>query len=115
MKAGSQKVVFFLLGACLLWVITILFQSLAREGPDRGNAVQVPLVLMVLGAPAVAYVLRRRRGPLTALLVVQLGLYVLYETGISIHTNIRSDLLLLYPAILFTAWMALRPEAVAAN
>jgi hypothetical protein len=68
---------------------------------------------MVLGAPALAYVLRRRqRWAPTLLLFVQLGLYLLYETGISIRTNIRSDLLLIYPAILFTAWIALRPDAV---
>jgi hypothetical protein len=109
MRTRSEKIVFSLVGAVLLWVVTTAIQSFGREGPDRGNTIQLPLLLMVLGAPALAYILRRGRRWLTALLlVVQCGLYILYETGISID-DIRSDVLFIYPAILFTAWMALPP------
>jgi hypothetical protein len=112
MRTRSKKIVFSLVGAVLLWVVTTaiqLFGLFGREKPDRGNTIQLPLLLMVLGAPALAYILRRgRRWPSTLLLVVQFGLYVLYETGISIN-DIRADLLFIYPAILFTAWMALPP------
>ena len=111
MKGGALKGVFTVVGVFFLWGITMVLQSVARDGPDRANAVQVPLILVVLGAPLVTYFLRGRRGRLAALLAVQFAAYVAYETGISIQTNIRFDLLLIYPAILFTAWRALSAEA----
>ncbi len=105
MKAW-QKAAFFILGALALWFITMMLQSFAHAGPDRANIFQIPLLLIVLAFFGLAHVLRRRHWLVLATLlpIVQLGAYVLYETGISIETNIRVDLLLIYPAILFTAW-----------
>jgi hypothetical protein len=112
-----KKAVFITVGFFLLWFTTCAFQMVAMVnktgGPDRSNAVQVPLFLLVLAIPVVAFVLRRRRGRVLAVLVVvQIGLYVLYETGISIETNIRVDLLLVYPAILVSGWFAFRAASV---
>lgn len=41
--------------------------------------------------------------------LVALGLYAFYESGISVYTNIRVDLLLIYPALFVTllSWPAL--------
>jgi len=110
MKGGGQGAAFGVVGFILLAVVTNFAISFKSQGPERGNLVQVPVVLAVLGTPALAYVLRRRRWLLSSLVVAQLGLYLLYETGVSIHSDMRVDLLLIYPAILYTAWMALRPE-----
>ena len=96
-------------GAVLLWFLTLTLQAMAGPGPDRSAAIQAPLALLVLGGPLLSYLLQARRERLRwPLLAAQLGGYVLYETGISIDTNIRIDLLLLYPAILFNAWILLR-------
>jgi hypothetical protein len=96
-------------GVVILWFFTLTLQSMAGTGPDRSAAIQAPLALLVLGGPLLSYLLRARRERLRwPLLAVQLGGYVLYETGISIDTNIRIDLLLLYPAILLNAWILLR-------
>ena len=40
-----------------------------------------------------------------------LGLYVVYEAGVSANTNIRVDLLLIYPSMALAAAMALRRSA----
>lgn len=80
-----------------------------REAPDRANAVQLPLLLLVLAAPGMAWMLRTRsRAARLVVLLLQLGLYGLYESGVSIETNIRVDVLLIYPAIGVTAALALR-------
>jgi hypothetical protein len=96
-------------GAFLLWCLTVTLQSMAGSGPDRSPAIQGPLALLVLGGPLLSYLLRARRERLRwPLLAAQLGCYVLYETGISIDTDIRVDVLLIYPAILLNAWILLR-------
>ena len=115
MTGSMQKAVFLTVGFLLLWFTTCALQMVAMngQGPDRSNAFQVPLFLLVLAIPVAAFVLRRRRGWVLAMLVVaQIGLYVLYETGISIETNIRADLLLVYPAILVSGWFAFRADSV---
>jgi hypothetical protein len=96
-------------GVVLLWCLTVSLQTMAGSGPDRSAAIQAPLALLVLGGPLLSYLLRARRERLCLpLLVTQIGCYVLYETGISIDTNIRVDLLLIYPAILVNAWFLFR-------
>ncbi len=101
-----QKAAFFIIGALLLWFITLTLQSFAHSGPDRSNLFQIPLaILIIIVLPGVAGVLRRRsRAVPILLLFLQLGAYVVYETGVSIETNIRSDLIFIYIAILYTAW-----------
>ena len=116
MTGRSQKAAFLTVGFFLLWFSTCALQMVAMEtqrGPDRSNAVQVPLFLLVLTIPVASYWFRRRRSwVLPSLALAQLGLYVLYETGVSIETNIRADLLLVYPAILVSAWLAFRAAVV---
>jgi hypothetical protein len=105
-------------GVVLLWCLTVSLQAFAGSGPDRNVAIQAPLALLVLGGPLLSYLLRARRERLRwPLLAAQVGCYVLYETGIPIETNIRIDVLLLYPAILLNAWIlfrAARPPMYAA-
>jgi hypothetical protein len=99
----------FIAGIVLMWCLTVTLQAMAGPGPDRSVAIQAPLALLVLGSPLVSYLLRARRERLRwPLLVAQLGCYVLYEAGISIETNIRIDVFLLYPAILLNAWILFR-------
>ena len=84
---------------------------------------QAPVALMILAAPVVCVALfafslprsvpegRRRRLRLAVgiLPLAALGLYALYESGVSVYTNIRVDLLLIYPALFVTllSWPAL--------
>jgi len=96
-------------GVVLLWCLTVTLQTMAGPGPDRRVAIQAPLALLVLGGPLLSYLLRARRERLRwPLLAAQVGCYVLYETGISIDTNIRVDVFLIYPAILLNAWILFR-------
>jgi len=81
--------------------------------PERNAAIQMSAFLLVLLAPlgcAILHMLlrsstvsgaRRYRLRLTLWLVLflVLPLYAFYESGISIYSNIRVDLLLLWPAI----------------
>jgi hypothetical protein len=85
--------------------------------------VQAPVALMILAAPVVCVALfalslprsvpegRRRRLRLAVglLPLAALGLYAFYESGVSVYTNIRVDLLLIYPALFVTllSWPAL--------
>lgn len=96
-------------GVFLLWFLTLSLQATAGSGPDRSAAIQVPLALLVLGGPLLSWAFRARRERLRGpLLAAQIGCYVLYETGLSIETNIRVDLFLIYPAILLNAWILFR-------
>lgn len=95
---------------------------------DRTGWVQAPLAIAILAAPAACFALfalslprsvrhaRRRRLRLAAglLPLVALGIYAVYETGISPETNIRVDLLAIYPALLlaFVVWPALLVTAL---
>ena len=40
-------------------------------------------------------------------LALQVVAYLVYETGVSIETNIRIDLLLIIPMIAYNAWIVL--------
>jgi len=96
-------------GTMLLWCLTLTLQAMAGRGPDRSVAIQAPLALLVLGAPLLSARLGAGRERLRwPLLAAQIGCYVLYETGISIDTNIRIDVFLIYPAILLNAWLLFR-------
>lgn len=103
--------------------------GLAQATPgDRTGWVQAPVALLILAAPVVCLALfalslprsvpedRRRRLQLAVGLLpfVALGLYAFYETGVSPETNIRVDLLLIYPALLlaFLFWPALLVAAL---
>jgi hypothetical protein len=84
--------------------------------PERSEALQMPAFLVVLLAPVACIILHfaarstaagarakaRMRLALWLLLVLTPAVYAFYESGISIHTNIRVDLLLLWPAIALT-------------
>lgn len=102
------KLKVFALTAVMVALVFCFSSYLSDGGPDRTNAIQVPLVLLVLGAPGLSYALRRRERKLQLLLLVaQFLAYIVYETGISIQTNIRVDLLLIYCALSFNAWIVL--------
>lgn len=95
--------------AVLLPFLATPLVSCLREPPDRTPAVQGPLILLVLAAPALSFAIRRRhRGLRISLLVLQVIAYLLYETGVSIQTNIRIDLPLIFGAIGLGAWLAFR-------
>lgn len=103
------KLKVFGLTAIVFALIFSLSQYLSDPGPDRTNLVQVPLFLLVLGAPFLSHALQRRNQRLQVLvLVAQFLAYIVYETGISIQTNIRVDLLLIYWALGFNAWTVLK-------
>jgi len=103
-----------------------VFAGLA-DGGDRTGWVKAPVALMILAAPVVCvapFALslprsvpegRRRRLRLAIVLLplAALGLYAFYESGISVYTNIRVDLHLLYPA-LFVALLSWPTPIVAA-
>lgn len=91
------------------------------EGADRTAWVQAPLALTILAAPLLCLALfalslprsvpesRRRRLVAGLLPLAALGLYAFYESGVSAYTDIRADLLLIYPALFVTVlpWPAL--------
>lgn len=98
--------------------------GLAQASPDdRTGWVQAPVALMILAVPILCLALfalslprsvpevRKGRLQLTVglLPLAALGLYAFYESGISAETNIRVDLLLIYPALVlaFVSWPAL--------
>ena len=87
--------------------------SCLREPPDRTLAVQGPLILFVLAAPALSFAVRRRHRALqVSLLAMQVAAYVVYETGVSIETNIRIDLPLILGAVGLNVWLATRTTSV---
>jgi len=95
-------------GALLLF-LGVLLVSCTREPPDRTPAVQGPLILFVLAAPALSHALRRRdRSVRVSVLVLQVLAYLVYETAISIETNIRIDLPLIFSSIALNAWIVFR-------
>ena len=89
--------------------IALLVLCCGRQEPDRTNAVQVPLFILILVMPVISVILRRIYFHLPILLLaVQIGTYALYESGISVETNIRIDLLLILPALSLNFWIAVR-------
>ncbi len=77
--------------------------------PERSAWVQAPVALALLAAPVVAWLLLRhprRRRWTYAVAAAAAALYAFYESGISLYTDIRVDLLLIYPALAATALAA---------
>jgi len=69
--------------------------------PERTAPIQLPLLLMVLLTPIVLVLFGKSRSRMSFfLLILQFISYFIYESGISIYSNIRIDLLLVYPALL---------------
>jgi hypothetical protein len=78
----------------------------AMAPPERSGWVQGPVALALLAAPVAALLLLRRgrhRRWNYVLAPAAAALYAFYESGISLYTNIRVDLLLIYPALAATA------------
>ena len=93
-------------------LLGVLLVSCMREPPDRTTGVQGPLVFFVLAAPALSHALRQReRSVRVSVLVLQVLAYLVYETGISIQTNIRIDLPLIYSSVALNAWIVFRSAA----
>jgi hypothetical protein len=88
--------------------------------PERSAVIQTPTFLLIVLAPIVCVILHirlrstaaservrtRLRLALWLALFLVPGVYAFYESGISVHTNIRVDLLLLWPAIALTTAIA---------
>ena len=86
---------------------------LEHAATERGGRIQIPLFFMLLVLPVVIVILfvlalsekisqRAQRGlrqAVFALAVLTLGLYVFYESGISVYSNIRVDLIVVWPAV----------------
>ncbi len=80
---------------------------------ERSGSIQIPLFFVILAMPFLMVTLlvrssstemsqKARRGlrlAVSALAVLTLGLYVFYETGISAYSNIRFDLIVIWPAV----------------
>jgi hypothetical protein len=87
---------------------------------ERSAVIQTPAFLLVLLAPLACVILHmllrssavsaplkyRLRLALWLVLLLVLPVYAFYESGISIYSNIRVDLLLLWPAIALTLAIA---------
>lgn len=87
---------------------------------ERSAVIQAPAFLLILLAPIVCVILHillrssalsaplkyRLRLALWLVLFLVLPVYAFYESGISIYSNIRVDLLLLWPAIALTLAIA---------
>ena len=129
-KAGDQVIVF---AAGVAEFKSIWAQAAVRLTPEnrafaiahmapaeRSAALQTPAFLVVLLAPlacVMLHVLRRSpalsglgrqrlRLALWLVLLLVLPVYAFYESGISVYSNIRVDLLLLWPAIGLTLAIA---------
>jgi hypothetical protein len=77
--------------------------------PERSLWVQAPVAVALLAAPVLAWLLLRhprRRRWTYAVAAAAAALYAFYESGISLYTDIRVDLLLIYPALAATALAA---------
>jgi len=83
---------------------------------ERSGAIQLPLFYVILVIPCICLVLlmlsclkrfRSRRKTIWLLAVflsvVDFAVYAYYDSGISIWTNIRIDLLLVYPALILNS------------
>jgi hypothetical protein len=69
---------------------------------ERARWLQLPLFLVVVAAPVAAIVVAVRghgRRWIYALALVAGAAYAVYESGISSYTNIRVDLVIIFPAL----------------
>jgi len=86
---------------------------LEHAATERSGSIQILLFFVILAMPFLMVILfvrssstemsqKARRGlrlAVSALAVLTLGLYVFYETGISAYSNIRVDLIVIWPAV----------------
>lgn len=86
---------------------------LEHAATERSASIQIPVLVLILAIPLAMVILfvrslsaavpeekrRRLRRIDSVLAVLTLGLYVFYETGISVYSNIRIDLLVILPAV----------------
>ena len=86
---------------------------LEHAATERSGRIQIPVFFLLLALPVVIVILfvrassakisprarRRLRQAVSALAVLTLGLYVFYESGISVYSNIRVDLIVVWPAV----------------
>lgn len=86
---------------------------LEHAATERSGRIQIPVFFLLLALPVAIVILfvrassaeispraqRRCRQAVSALAVLTLGLYVFYESGISAYSNIRIDLIVVWPAV----------------
>ena len=86
---------------------------LEHAATERSGQIQIPVFFLLLALPVLIVILfvrtssakisprarRRLRHAVSALAVLTLGLYVFYESGISAYSNIRVDLIVVWPAV----------------
>ncbi len=86
---------------------------LEHAATERSGRIQIPVFFLLLALPVAIVILfvrassakispraqRRLRQAVSALAVLTLGLYVFYESGISAYSNIRVDLIVVWPAV----------------
>ncbi len=86
---------------------------LEHAATERSGRIQIPVFFLLLALPVGIVILfvrassakispraqRRLRQAVFALAVLTLGLYVFYESGISAYSNIRVDLIVVWPAV----------------
>ncbi len=90
---------------------------------ERPLYIQGPIALLILALPIIGFIAFWRRNHNTdqqngvkrldvliiAIPMVAIALYVYYESGISVYSNIRMDLLIIWPALIatFSLWLVL--------
>ena len=93
--------------------------ALRHMAKERAAEIQIPLFLAMMALPVLSLTLLRRaraapasakrpRQTVAALAVVALGLYAYYEAGISAYSDIRIDLLLVWPALIVAVVSGIR-------
>ena len=86
--------------------MTVFLLSCTKDPPHQPMPLVLFLVVLVFGAPAVSYLLKRRDSAFTIVgLIVQVLAYVVYEIGISMDIDNRADLVFMYPLIALNAWI----------
>ena len=80
--------------------------------PERTSPIQLLLFLIVLSIPIILKIIKRHGIPSIVLICMQFISYSIYESGISRHSNIRIDLLLVYPALLASIVILLSGRAM---
>ena len=87
--------------------------ALEHAATERSGRIQIPVFFLLLALPVAIMILfvrassatisprarRHLRNAVSALAVFTLGLYVFYESGISGYSNIRVDLIVIWPAV----------------
>ena len=86
---------------------------LEHAATERSGRIQIPVFFLLVALPVAIIILfvrilsaeispraqRRLRQVISALVVLTFGLYIFYESGISAYSNIRVDLIVIWPAV----------------